>query len=723
MKPPDHSAIGQSWRRVEDAQLLTGRGRFVTDIVPEGCLHVAFLRSPVARGTITDLDVADAKEADGVVAVYTGGDAAHLGDLPVNPLVSTLRTPGFPILADDLNAVGQPVAAVVATTEALAQDALDLIVLDFEQLDPVLAGRGETLFPNVPDNLAAGESWQQGDVGAAFQDAAKTVSAEVRHARLAPTSLEPRAVVALWDERLTVWLPSQAPQRARTDLAAILGLPETDVRVIAPDVGGAFGMKASLYPEEVLVAWAAWQLEKPVRWTASRSEEFLAATQGRGARVKGALALDGDGRMLGLTAEVAAPLGHWLPFSAVVPARNAGRILPGPYALKDVEITAAAHVSNTAPVGIYRGAGRPEAALLMERLMDKAAVALNLDPADLRRRNLLAADQFPVTTPTGETLDQGHYGALLDLALARADMARARDRQAARRAEGELAGIGIGFYIEPSGQGWETARIAVGANGGVTAWLGSCAQGQGRETAALQMLTETLRLDPAEITVEFGDTDSVAEATGALASRSTPIGGSALLKAARQVRARLDAGETDPFEESVKWEAPGEAWGYGCAIAEVAIEAETGVLTVEQLTWVDDCGRIINPMLVEGQLMGGIAQGLGEAMMERVVYDDDGQLMTGSLMDYALPRAGDMPPITFDRLETPTDHNLLGARGVGEAGTIGTPAAILNAALDALAPLGVTDLDMPLTSETIWQAIQNAPKNAPEAAAKGKTTP
>ena len=696
-------------RRVEDHRLLTGRGRFVTDIAPAGCLHVAFLRSPVARAAITELDVADAAEAEGVVAVYTGADVAHLGDLPVNPLVSTLHAPGFPILADAINAVGQPVAAVVAATEAQALDALDLILLDFDALDPVLNGAGDMLFEQVPGNRAAGESWQQGDVDAAFRSAAVVVEAEVRHPRLAPTPLEPRATVADWtDDRLTVLLPSQSPQRARTDLASILGVAEDTVRVIAPDVGGAFGMKASIFPEDVLVAWIAMTLKRSVRWTASRSEEFLAATHGRGTVMRGRLAADDAGNLLGLEANVTAPLGHWLPFSAVVPARNAGRILPGPYRVPAVDISASAQVTNTAPVGIYRGAGRPEAAALTERLMDKAAAALGRDRAAFRRQNMILSNAFPYTTPTGQILDVSRYDSLLDRACEAAGYEKALTELNQRRAAGDIVGIGIGFYIEPSGQGWETARVAVSADRQVTAWLGSCAQGQGRETAATQMLVNALNVDPADIVIEFGDTDTVPEATGALASRSTPIGGSALLQAAARVQARLDAGEAAPIEEAVTYEAPNEAWGYGCAIAEVAIDPDTGVLTVERMTWVDDCGIVINETLVEGQLQGGIAQGLGEVLMEQIIYDEDGQLMTGSLMDYALPRASDMPPITFDRLETPTDHNLLGARGVGEAGTIGAPAAILNAALDALSPLGVTDLDMPLTSETIWQAIKAA---------------
>ena len=648
------------------------------------------------------------------MAVFTGADVADLGDLPVNDFGLMHAVPGFPILAQgSVDALGQPVAAVVATSVAAASDALEQIGLEFEERRPVLDGGAgeEDLFEEVPGNAVYAAAWEHKPVYRQLGTLPVRVEAEIRHARVAPAPLEPRAAVAVPEgNRLTVWLPSQSPQRARYDLADILGVGAAELRVIAPDVGGAFGMKASLYPEDVLVAFAARQLERAVRWTASRSEEFLSATQGRGIKLKGRLNLQKSGQLQRLTAEIRAPLGHWLPYSAVVPMRNAYRILPGPYRVAAEEIDVAAHVSNTAPVGIYRGAGRPEAAVLMERLIDKAAAGIGMDPAVLREKNFertLKTDRH--TGP--ERLDNGQYRALLSLACEAADYAGLRRRQADRRSAGEIVGVGLGFYIEPSGQGWETARVALDADNNVTAWLGSCAQGQGRATAATQIVVDELGVDPAGVSVCFGDTESVPRAIGALASRSTPIGGSALVAAARKVKARLDAGENGPIEEAVLWEAHEEAWGYGCAIAEVAIDPETGVLTVERMTWVDDCGTVINPMLVEGQLMGGIAQGLGEALMERIVYDEDGQLLTGSLMDYALPRAADMPPIAFDRLETPTDRNLLGARGVGEAGTIGAPAAILNAALDALAPFGVTDLDMPLTAETIWRAINGMPQN------------
>jgi len=747
--------IGRARRRVEDARLVTGQGTFVGDLVPAGCLHAAFLRSPHARAKITALDTRAAAAASGVVAVFTGAHVADLGDLPVNPLVDSLHAPPFPVLAHgSVEAVGQPVAAVVAETLTAALDAAELIEVDYDPLPPVLGSGTDApaLFAEVPQNQAAAQTWRAGDIEAAFAAADAVVRVSIEHARLAPLTLEPRAVLAEWNEEsegLTVHLSTQTPHRARTDLAAIIGLAPERLRVIAPDVGGAFGMKASLYPEEVLVVWAAARLRRSIRWAATRAEDFAAASHGRGAAIWGELALARDGTMLALRADIEAPLGHWLPFSAVVPARNAGRVLPGPYVVPAVEISARAGISNTAPVGIYRGAGRPEAALLMERLAEEAAYALGLDSVDLRRRNLVAADRFPYATPTGETLDSGDYDAVLTRARALAEYEGLRAEQARRRAAGGLYGIGAGFYVEPSGQGSERAHLRLEPDGSIMAATGTSAQGQGRETAFAQIVAETLMLPPEDVCVVHGDTALTPPGIGALASRSTPIGGGALARAAeglrelgRQAAARLlqaEPGEVSLGEDGfvradqsvagIGWDAlaehiaasgeaalearhtfetPGEAWGCGAAIAAVAIDAETGVPTIERFVWVDDTGTVVNPLLVEGQLMGGIAQGIGEALMERIVYDGDGQLLTGSLMDYAVPRAADMPAVAFDRVETPSPMNPLGAKGVGEAGTIGAPPAIMGAVLDALRPLGVRHIDMPLTAERIWRAMKDA---------------
>jgi carbon-monoxide dehydrogenase large subunit len=583
------------------------------------------------------------------------------------------------------------------------------------------------------------------------------VSVTVSHERVAPVALEPRAAMAFWDEgaqMLNVWLSTQTPHRARSDLAAILNLSEKKIRVIAPDVGGAFGGKASIYPEDALVALASLQLKRPVKWRGSRTEDFLAATQGRGATIAGELAIDREGKFLGLRATLDYPLGHWLPYSAAMPGKNAGRCLPGPYVCDHVDIALEGRAENTAAVGIYRGAGRPEAAMLMERLADKAALTLGLDPAEIRRRNLIPADAFPYSTATGSVLDSGDYPKLLEMAKQKAgydDALRARDH---RRAEGEVCGIGIAVYTEPCGHGWESAEVRLDPDGRIVAATGSSAQGQGRETAYAQIVADVLRLRPEQIAVDHGDTSSCPAGIGALASRSTPIGGSALLQAAEQFRekarlcaARLLQANPDelaltevgfetaiPVRRALSWrdlgriaqadadvasefgvglrtdvvyEAEGEAWSSGCVIAQVTIDADTGVLAVDRIVWVDDAGTVVNPMLAQGQMIGGLAQGVGEALLERIVYDEDGQLVTASFMDYAIPRAGHIPELVLGKIETPSPFNILGAKGIGEAGCVGVPPAIVNAAVDALKPFGVTHLDMPLTGEKLWSAMQH----------------
>ncbi|MEQ8700964.1 MAG: xanthine dehydrogenase family protein molybdopterin-binding subunit [Bauldia litoralis] len=754
--------IGRSRPRVEDARLVTGRGRFVDDVASPNCLHVAFVRSTAAHGRLASINTQAASSAPGVRAVFAGEDVRGLGELPVNPLIDTVQPPPFFVLAQEtVFAVGQPIAAVVADTLAAAVAAADLVDVDNEAIEPAAGGSDPAcpapLFSSLIDDRAFEIAFVEGDPDAAFAAATETVSVSVDHPRVAPFTLEPRSIHVVFDSgdpALTVWLPSQAPQRARRDLATILGIDPARIRVIAPDVGGAFGMKASLYPEDALVAWAALTLRRSVKWTASRAEELLAATQGRGLSTEAQAALDGDGRITALRARIGASLGHWMPFSGVVPARNAARILPGPYRVPAVDIAAEGRVTAQAAAGIYRGAGRPEAAVLMERLMDAAARKTGLDPVELRRRNLIPPEQMPFSTRTGEILDSGDYPALLERACAAADYPGLRARQAREREAGKLFGVGVAFYVEPCGVGWETGKVRLEANGRVTAATGSSAQGQGRETVFAQIVADALCLAPGRIDVVYGDTAEVPEATGALASRSTGIGGSAIQRAALELRDRaralaarllqcspdaiaLDQGgfrvdghddaaldwaalagavaaehgnpEAGPaLEANVRFEASGETWAYGCCIASLTIDADTGAARIERMVWVDDAGVVVNPDLAEDQLVGGLAQGLGQALMEEIVYDEDGQLVTGSLMDYALPRADDMPDVILDQMETPALTNPLGAKGIGEAGCIGAPAAILNAALDALAPLGVRHLDLPLTSGRIWHAMKDA---------------
>ncbi len=705
--------LGQARLRVEDRALLTGRGRFTDDIRIAGCLHAAFVRSPEAYGRIAGIDTAEATALPGVARIFTGAGLADVGPTSVNPLMPELRPmPPEPLAVRTVTAVGQPVALVVAETAAGALDAAESVSVDIDPLPLKPAA-------DAAADVRAREAWRT-PAGARVRNAAARATVSLRQPLLAPAALEPRGLVAdaaSEPGRLTVWLGSQSPHRAREELAAALGMDPDRIRVVAPDVGGAFGMKASLYPEDIAVAFAALTLGRCVKWIAARSEDFLSATQGRGQSIEAGLSADSDGTLLHLDAAVRAPLGCWMPYSAVVPARNAGRILPGPYRVGSVDIEAAGIETNGAAVGIYRGAGRPEAALAVELLIERLAGALGLPPEDVRRRNFVSDADMPWTTPTGQTLDSGDYGAAYDRAAA-------LFRSGPPANDGLLHGSATVAYIEPSGLGWETARLTLGEDGAITAATGSTAQGQGRTTAVQQIVGDCLGVGPDAVGVVHGDSGAPDTAIGALASRSTPIGGSALVAACRDLRRQAEerlgrpvadrpdwtaiARETGELVADATYSAAGEAWGYGAVGCAVAIDPETGVLTIGRLVWVDDAGTVVNPMLAEGQLLGGIAQGVGEAMLERIVYDTDGQLLTGSFMDYGIPRAADMPPVTLERMETPSPANLLGAKGIGEAGAIGAPAAIACAVMAALRPLGVKHLDMPYTPAHIWQAIRDA---------------
>lgn len=697
----DHTHhIGQGIARREDAVLVAGMGRYTDDIQLRDPLYVSFLRSQVPCGEILNIETDDALAADGVVAVHGGADVTHLGLLAVNPLIPISVQTGFPVLAQgQVQAVGQPVAAVLANSVARAQDAAELIFADIEDL------------PAAKPLTIAQQNWSAGDSAAAMAQADHIVDCSIHHSRLAPSPLEPRAIAVAYhgdSDTVTVWHSTQTPHRTRSALADILSVDATRIRVIAPHVGGAFGMKASLYPEEVFTVWAAFHHQRDVKWTATRSEEFLSATQGRGVHSKGRLGLSSDGVFLALQADVEGPVGHWLPNSALTTVWNAARILPTGYDIANLEISTRAVAHNLAPTGIYRGAGRPEANCLIERLIDKAAVVTGLEPLEIRRRNLVALTDFPHRTGTGNLLDSGDYARALKLLEEKTGYAEALKDRDDRRRDGALVGLGVGFYLEPSGSGWETARVAVNEDGSVLVASGSSSQGHGRETAFAQIAADALGVAMEQVAVLCGDTANCPEGIGALASRSTAIGGSAVLLACAEIRARQDQGEQAPISADIRYENEGEAWGYGAYMVVLSVDRETGVPTIEQAVAVDDTGRIINPILVAGQVQGGFAQGLGEAMMEQVIYDEDGQLLTGSFMDYALPRASDMPHLAQHTFETPSPMNALGAKGVGEAGTIGAPAAILNAAIDALRPLGVEDLQMPLTSQSLWHAIQSA---------------
>ena len=719
--PQEQQWIGHRLPRREDARLLSGQGRFVDDLAPKDCLVLEFFLSPYAAGRITVLDIAVAARMPGVVAVLVAADLNLAARAVVNPLVPGVPlTPMEPLATTHVGAAGQAVAAIVATSSDAARDAADYIV--FEVTGPSGQGgaQGATAAPPA--------HW-----GLSLPRMDHAVRAQVDHALVAPCALEPRAVLAVPETGgLTLWLSTQTPQRARDDLCAMLALPPVALRVIASDVGGAFGGKASLMPEDVVTACAALHLQRPVKWTATRSDEFLTATQGRGAQSHAELMVDDQGRATALWAGFDFPLGHWMPYSALAPIRNAGRILPGPYDIPH-DVTATVRLTEGAAVNIYRGAGRPEAAAVMERLMDRAASRCGLDPMEIRRRNLTRS---PV--PGQDRPCSGDFAGMLDRLAAETDYAALRAGLADRRANGEVCGLGLALYVEPCGQGWETASLTLGADGHFLASTGSSAQGQGRETAMAQIVAQALGIFPDQVDVIHGDTATTPEGIGALASRSTAIGGAAMWRAALAMRSLVAKAAAPivgcapdkvgihptgvsgplgalgwsvlarqnaeaPLRVDIRHEAEAEAWASGAILAEVTIDAETGVPRIDRITWVDDAGVVINPMLVQGQLIGGAAQGIGAALMERMVYQD-GQLLTGSLMDYAVPRAADMPPIRLISQPTRSPANPLGVKGVGEAGCIGVPAALLNAVMDALPP-DTPDLFFPLLPEKIWRAL------------------
>jgi carbon-monoxide dehydrogenase large subunit len=757
--------VGRPMKRREDRRLLLGAGTFVDDLRLPGSLHVVFVRPPHAHARITKLDVRAARRASGVVAVVTGEDVRHLGLSAINRgPIPDAKVPPHPILAEGaVRATGEAVAAVAAEDITAAWDAAERIQVAYAPL-PAAAEPESALAPGAPvlhaavtGNRAMRRVVKAGDPDAAFARAAHRVTLRIAQSRISAVPLEPRAVAARFDDitgELTVWTSCQAPFRIRGELARLLELHESKVRVIAPDVGGGFGVKTGPYREEVLLAWLAMRLRRPLRWAATRREDFDTTNQARGSVCEGELALDADGRIVGLRARIVSPLGSSLMFAAPGSPWNHLRCLPGAYVVPSCEIAVEGALTTTTPVSAYRGAGRPEACFAIERLMDTAARALKVDPAELRRRNLIPPDRFPYKTITGQVYDSGDYPQALERALAAVGYPALRRAQEARRTAGEIVGIGVVSYVEPCALGWESGSVKVERSGKVTAITGASAHGQGHETTYAQIVADALGVTPEDVTVVHGDTRSGPEGFGTFGSRSTALAGGALVEAAAVVRDKgrriaakmleaamedvvaapgafhvigapqrtitwpqvasaayagggaLPAGEAPGLEAAAYFQAEGEAWSYGAVVAVVAVERETGRLTVESLLWVDDAGTIVNPLLAEGQLHGSLAQGLGQALMEQIVYDADGQLLTGTLMDYAVPRAEDVPPVTIDKMHTPSPRNPLGAKGLGEAGCIAIPPALVNAAVDALAPFGVNHLDMPLTAEKVWRALR-----------------
>ena len=756
--------IGQAVTRREDDRLLNGTGQYVDDIELPGAAQMVFVRAVDAHGRLRGIDTSAALAVPGVIAVLTGADLVDVvAPFPGNPSLKNaagkpMSGPPFHVLATDaVRFVGQPLAAVIAETRRAAEEAAAQVIADVEPLPAVitlaqaLAAGAPQLWPEAPGNVAAVA--RHGDAAAcaaAFAAAAHVVSLSADNQRLAPVTLEPRAGAAQFDRasgRLTVYASSQAPSGKQKQLAEMLGLAPEAVRVRVGDVGGGFGMKAMLYAEDVVCAYAARKLDRTVRWRAARNEDFQAAGHGRDQLADAALALDADGRILGLRARITGNIGAYAygP-AAIINLGLAPKVITGVYHVPTLDVRGQAVLTNTNIVAAYRGAGRPEAIYLIERLMDLAAHATGLTQDEIRRRNLIQPAAMPYRTAMGETFDSGNFPLILERVLQAADWHGYAQRKADSQARGLLRGRALSTFLEWTGVvHQETVHLAV-EGGRVRVYTAMQAMGQGIETSYLQILAETLDIDAERIEIVQGDSD-VAQGIGSMGSRSLYIGGSAMLTASQQA---IDAGRRlagtalEAAPEDIQYRAGrfsvagtdlgidlfelaarqperriavdtlqkvgGPSWPNGAHVCEVEVDPETGATQVVRYTTVDDVGRVINPPIVAGQVQGGIAQALGQALLEQVHYDSDsGQLLSGSLMDYALPRADDMPAIaTHTDESTPCRINPLGAKGVGELGTVGGTPTIINALLDALRPHGVTDIAMPATPERVWRALHDA---------------
>jgi aerobic carbon-monoxide dehydrogenase large subunit len=713
--------VGQALPRREDERILRGQARYVDDIELPGVAHAAFVRSPHAHARIRGIRAPG--DAPGLLAVITGAD---LGDrvqpFPIQaPSGMEVADEPHPVLAvSEVRYVGQAVAAVIAESRALAEDAAELVEVDYEELDPVLDAR-------AAEAPLARWSRSAGDVEGAFERA--DLIARTTHSipRLVASPMETRGLVASFDAGsglLTIWISAQDPHRPLKQLAHALRRPEESIRLVVPDVGGAFGSKGVAAPESAAVALAAMDLGRPVKWTEDRLENFLAAYQGRGVEVDVELALASDGRMLALRARIFADLGGYLLTTTAIPPHTTAMLMTGVYDIDAAEVEIVGARTNKVPTGPYRGAGRPEAAYTLELTVDAAARQLGLEPVELRRRNLI--QEFPHQTPLGFVYDSGDYARCLDRAL---ELAALDEIDAG---EGRLLGRGVAMYVERAGGQWESARVTIEADGRVMVRSGSNPHGQGHDTVFAQIAAERLGVPLEDVELRFGDTAEVPPGIGTYASRSVAMGGSAIVMAIDELRekirviedhlgaggeltlrevaeaahdpARLPTGMEPGLEAYARFESD-QVFSSGAYAAAVAIERATGRIQVLRLVAVDDAGTIINPLLAEGQVIGGSVQGLGAVLVEEAVHDEFGQLHTATYADYSLLTAAEVPHIDTEFVESPSPLNPLGAKGIGEGGAIGTPAAIGNAVADAL---GRRNIDPPYTAERLWEAIKEA---------------
>jgi len=760
--------VGKRIRRREDPRLITGTATYVDDIQMPGMHYAAIVRSPHAAARIRSIDTKAAAETPSVAAIYTGKDTAKVGPVPCGGSLPGLRVPHHHILATDrVYFVGHPVAVVVATDKYLARDAAEKIEIDWDVLPAVadpekaIAAGAPPVHPEWPDNVAFNYHQEGGDVDKAFAEADVVVKQRITSQRLIPSAMETRGVVAEWraaDRQLNLYTSTQVPHLVRTLVAGMLGLEENRMRVITPEVGGGFGSKLNIYAEEALMGFVAMQIGKPVKWIESRRENFLCTIQGRGHVDYFELAAKKDGTILGIKLKLIQDLGayHQL-LTPVIPTLSV-LMMPGLYRTQNIRADIVGAFTNCVPTDAYRGAGRPEATHGIERMVDILSDELKIDPAEIRLKNFVHKEEFPFPTATGLMYDSGNYAAPLEKALATVDYPKLRAEQTEARKQGKLMGIGICTYGEicgigpspatPAG-GWESATVKIEPSGKVTILTGICHHGQGEETTFAQIAADELGVDIDDILVLRGDTAIVQYGIGTFGSRGTAIGGTALYFALQELRTKIKkfgamllesddvsfangqvtcnktgkskslveiAGasyralklppNTEPGLNSTHfWEPPNFTFGFGAHLVVTDIDVDTGQVTVRRYLAVDDCGNILNPLIVDGQVHGGVAQGLGQALWEEAVYDDNGQLLTGEFMDYAMPRAHMMPWIESDHTITPSPVNPLGVKGVGEAGTIGCSPAVVNSVVDALSHLGVRHIDMPLTPEKIWKLV------------------
>ena len=764
--------MGKPLKRKEDPRLIQGIGHYVDDLNLAGMHYAAFLRSPYAHAKIRSVDLSKARHAAGVVLALSGADiAGTIQPVPCAAQIPDMKRAPRPVLAQDrVRFVGELVAAVVASDRYAARDALDLIEVDYEALTPIvnpekaIAKGAVPLHAGQKDNIAFKWELEGGDLKAAFKAADKVIKQRIVNQRLIPVPIETRGVLADYkagEGQLTVWSSTQIPHLLRTQIASMLNFPETLVRVVTPEVGGGFGTKLNVYPEEALVAYLAIQLGKPVKWSESRRENFQATIHGRDQIDDIEVAVKRDGTVLGLRCHVIADLGAYYQLLTPLIPTLTGLMMTGCYKIPAARMEITGVFTNKMATDAYRGAGRPEATYLIERAMDLVAAELKKDPIEVRRKNFPQPKDFPYATPTGLIYDSGDYQKALDLALKVADYKKLRQEQAKLRKQGRYVGIGVSTYVEICGMGpssampaggWESATVRVEPTGRVSVMTGSSPHGQGQETTFAQMGADILGIDPDQVQVVHGDTSIVPYGIGTFGSRATAVGGTAVYKSLHKVKekmARIAAHivSSDPermvfadgrisAKESAKksvafaqavsaayvakslpadmepgleattfFEPSNFTYPFGTHICVVELDGETGDVKLVRYVAVDDCGNVINPLLVEGQVQGGIVQSVGQALLEEAVYDEQGQLITGELMDYALPRASDLCWIETERTVTPSPVNPMGVKGVGEAGTIGATPALAGAVADALAPFGIHHVDMPFKREKIWRLM------------------